>query len=47
LRRADIRELLFQGYRIVYRLENERVVILAIVHAARDLGRMPPPWEIV
>lgn len=44
----DVRELLFQNYRIMYRVEPERVLVLAVVHGARDLSRMTPrPWEIV
>ncbi|MFT3755472.1 MAG: type II toxin-antitoxin system RelE/ParE family toxin [Pseudoxanthomonas sp.] len=41
-----LRELLFQNYRIIYRHRAGAVEILAIVHGARDLSRMPrPPWE--
>jgi toxin ParE1/3/4 len=35
----NIREIIFQNYRIIYRLETENVLILAIIHAARDLGK--------
>ena len=43
----NIRELLFQNYRIIYRLTGERIEILGIVHGSRKLtqGRTPP-WEI-
>lgn len=49
--RADdaggIRELLFQSYRIVYRLKGEGVQILAILHGSRNLGQMTlKPWEV-
>jgi toxin ParE1/3/4 len=45
-RHPDVRELLFQHYRILYRLAPDRIEILAIVHGARDLARMPrPPWD--
>ncbi|MBN1360412.1 MAG: type II toxin-antitoxin system RelE/ParE family toxin [Sedimentisphaerales bacterium] len=44
----DIRELLYQGYRIMYRVEKERVVILAIVHGARDWTHTETrPWDVV
>lgn len=33
------REIIFQNYRIVYRLLDERVVIVGVVHAAMDLER--------
>jgi len=43
----NIRELLFHNYRIVYRAEAERVLILTIIHGARvDMGK-PKPWDIV
>jgi addiction module RelE/StbE family toxin len=43
-----IRELLFQSYRIIYRLIGDRVQILAVLHGSRDLVRMTPkPWEVV
>ena len=35
LRRADIRELLFGDYRIVYRVEARRVAILTVRHLRR------------
>ncbi|MDP1697357.1 MAG: type II toxin-antitoxin system RelE/ParE family toxin [Xanthomonadaceae bacterium] len=44
--REDVRELLFQRYRIIYRLRTDGVEILAIVHGARDLTNVPrPPWD--
>ena len=45
---AAIRELLFQNYRIIYRLRADRVQIVTVLHGARDLkGMDPKPWEIV
>jgi len=42
-----IRELLFGNYRIIYRLENERVLLLTILHGARNLTALEPkPWEL-
>ena len=47
-RRDRVRELLFQNYRIIYRLASERIQIIAVLHGARDLRRMKPkPWEVV
>ena len=40
-----IREMIFQGYRIIYRLHAETVEILAVVHGSRDLDRYKP-WEL-
>ena len=47
--REDICELIFQNYRIVYKVEPERVAIAAIVHASRDLMHWYPAeaWDIV
>src|SRR6185436_18880091 len=43
----QIRELLFQKYRIVYRIESDSIAILAVIHGARDLGDLnPAPWEV-
>lgn len=38
----NIRELLIKGYRLIYSIEQRHVVILAIVHGARDLKAL---WE--
>lgn len=43
----DIRELIFQGYRIIYRHRPDRVLILTVVHGSRDLTLQPvKPWEV-
>jgi len=34
---ADIRELIFQNYRIIYRLDDLNITILAIIHGKRNL----------
>jgi plasmid stabilization system protein ParE len=42
-----IRELLYHNYRIIYRVENELIEILAVVHGRRDLGSFKPaPWDV-
>jgi len=42
----DIRELVFQGYRIIYRLSPQRIDILTVLHGSRDLGNPGNrPWE--
>lgn len=44
----NIRELLFYNYRVMYRVETKRILILAIVHGARDLSqKKPKPWDVV
>lgn len=40
--RADLRERLFQNYRIVYRMHKDAVEIVAIVHGARLLPPLLP-----
>jgi addiction module RelE/StbE family toxin len=42
-----IRELLFQNYRIIYRSEQDRIMVLTVIHSSRDLGRFEPkPWDV-
>lgn len=44
---SHIRELCYQRYRIIYRVETERVAVLTIVHGNRDLSDTnPKPWEL-
>ncbi|HKV10918.1 MAG TPA: type II toxin-antitoxin system RelE/ParE family toxin [Thermoanaerobaculia bacterium] len=41
-----IRELLFQNYRVLYRIDPTAIRILTILHGKQDLaGRSPKPWE--
>jgi plasmid stabilization system protein ParE len=45
--RDEIRELIFQSYRIIYQIEEERILILAVIHGSRNLmSRKPKPWNI-
>ena len=42
-----IRELLYQNYRIIYRIKDELIEILTVIHGRRDLTSVKPaPWEI-
>jgi toxin ParE1/3/4 len=42
----DIRELVFRGYRVIYRVHESTIHILAVIHGYRDLSAMSPkPWE--
>jgi len=34
----QIRELIVQGYRLMYRIEADRLLILAVMHGSRDLS---------
>jgi toxin ParE1/3/4 len=41
-RDKSIRELLVYSYRLIYRIENQRISILALIHGRRDFL---PAWE--
>ena len=42
-----IREIIVQSYRVIYRIKQRQVQVLAVVHGARDLARMKPkPWDV-
>jgi len=40
-----IREVVEPPYRLIYRSETDRVVVLSVIHAARLLPPEPPPAE--
>ncbi|HEY1888826.1 MAG TPA: type II toxin-antitoxin system RelE/ParE family toxin [Steroidobacteraceae bacterium] len=42
-----IREVLYQGYRLIYRIRDDQqlVQIVTVLHGARDLAHMAPPWQ--
>lgn len=44
----DHREVIFRGYRIVYLVQNDEVLILRVVHGARDLFGLirREPWDL-
>ena len=33
----SLREIIVQGYRVMYRLESDRVLILAVMNGSRDV----------
>ncbi|HSP61492.1 MAG TPA: type II toxin-antitoxin system RelE/ParE family toxin [Pyrinomonadaceae bacterium] len=42
-----IRELLYQNYRIIYRIRGDFIEILTVIHGRRDLGSFKPaPWDV-
>ncbi len=49
-RAHEFREVIYRGYRIVYRIASSedqgRVEILAVVHGARDMKRALRHWEL-
>jgi addiction module RelE/StbE family toxin len=41
-----IREIIIQGYRVIYRIANDSSVqIVTIVHGARNSANLPQSWE--
>ncbi|GAA3909856.1 type II toxin-antitoxin system RelE/ParE family toxin [Litoribacillus peritrichatus] len=46
--RKDVRELIFQNYRILYLIKADHLYIIAVIHGSRDLAKMEhKPWEII
>jgi len=44
--RADIREIIFRGYRIIYRTAPDHLFIVTVVHGGRNLaGQENKPWD--
>jgi len=42
-----VRELLYQRYRIIYRVKGDSIEMLSVIHGARDLEEIEPaPWEV-
>jgi plasmid stabilization system protein ParE len=42
-----IREILYQNYRIIYRIKTELIEVLTVIHGNRDLGLLKQaPWEV-
>ena len=45
---SNIRELLFQNYRIMYRVLHDAIQIIAVIRGSRDITKWPlKPWEII
>ncbi len=44
----NVRELIFQGYRIIYRVKLDRVQIAAVIHGSRNLSaKENKPWDVI
>jgi plasmid stabilization system protein ParE len=44
--RDDIREIVFQGYRIIYQTAADHIRVLTVLHGSRDLNNTNNrPWE--
>lgn len=45
--RDEVREIVFQGYRIIYLIKPDCVFVASVVHGSRDLTRQAnKPWEV-
>ncbi|MCK5198799.1 MAG: type II toxin-antitoxin system RelE/ParE family toxin [Spirochaetales bacterium] len=45
---VEIREIIFQNYRIIYQLTEKKIIILTVFHTSRDLEKFElEDWEIV
>ncbi|MFZ5492577.1 MAG: type II toxin-antitoxin system RelE/ParE family toxin [Pseudomonadota bacterium] len=43
----NVRELIFQNYRIIYHVEEHHLFVLSVTHGSRDLTRQSnQPWEV-
>ena len=43
----NVREILYQRYRIIYRVKGDSIEMLSVIHGARDLEQLQPaPWEV-
>jgi len=40
--REELREFIFENYRIVYRVRGELIEVAAVVHGAKQLPQAPP-----
>ena len=38
----EVREILYRNYRVLYRVESERILILGVIHSSRDLASLRP-----
>lgn len=46
--RDDVRELIVQGYRIIYLINEDQLHILSIIHGSRNLAQNDvKPWEAI
>ena len=45
--REDVRELIYQGYRIIYRTKPDRVQVVTVIHGSRNLAAEEiKPWDV-
>jgi toxin ParE1/3/4 len=45
--RNNVRELIFQGYRIIYLIQATNIYVVSVIHGARNLSAMNnKPWDV-
>ena len=43
----NVREILYQHYRIIYRIKSDDIEMLTVIHGARDLASLERmPWDV-
>jgi len=43
----DVRDLIYQGYRIIYLTLPEKIFIVTVIHGSRNLaGEEVKPWDV-
>lgn len=44
--RKDVRELIFQGYRIIYLMRTNNIFVITVIHGSRNLSNVgKQPWN--
>ena len=44
--RKDVRELIFQGYRIIYLMRTNNIFVITVIHGSRNLSNVEKqPWN--
>lgn len=45
--REEVRELIYQGYRIIYLTQPGKIFIVTVIHGSRNLaGEEVKPWDV-
>jgi toxin ParE1/3/4 len=45
---SEIREIIYSNYRIMYRIHEDFILVLAVVHGKRNIENLDlNPWEII
>lgn len=45
--RDDVREIIFQGYRVMYLVKPDYLYVIAVIHGSRNVDNIErKPWEV-